>query len=88
MKITIEYIAHNGSSLLLKEDIDFLLGIGTTIENPSLKNSGCTGLFMITKSSCIKQNDNSYICTIEALEVTKEVYKRNLEEFVRELTTG
>lgn len=83
--IELNYIAHNGSSLLLKENIEFVPGIGTIIENESLSDSSCTGFFVVINSTCNREDNKSYKCIITALETNREIYKENLEQFIEQL---
>ncbi|RXK03809.1 hypothetical protein CRV02_01030 [Arcobacter sp. CECT 8989] len=85
-EITLKFIAHNGSTILREEEIDFLPGIGTAFKDDSLRDSSCTGLFIVVDSSCIVK-DGKYLCLIDALETNEEIYKQGLQEFVLQLTS-
>lgn len=84
--ISLRFVAHDGSTVLKEETIDFLPGIGTAFRDNSLKDRSCTGLFVVVDSSCTLK-DGKYLCDIESIEVNEEIYKKRLEEFVLQLTS-
>ncbi|MDD2829638.1 MAG: hypothetical protein PHW18_08710 [Sulfuricurvum sp.] len=69
MKVTttIEYYEHGGA-LVTSDEVEFMPFIGQIIENKSLKDNSCTGVFYIAAIDTFKDTKSSYQCTAKAWE--------------------
>lgn len=84
-EIEINYIAHNGSTQLKSDIIDFLPCIGSSFVIKELKSNSCSGFFITTEANCEIINDK-YICTVTAIEGNYDIYERGLREMTYGLT--
>ena len=77
-KISIDYTAHNASTVLLIDDpISYLPHIGDIIINDSLKDRSCTGQFLIIDIYHIKSN-TGFECKIHAIELSVDIKEEDI----------